>query len=161
MLLDDLGDRSGLLQQRPMVAVEPHDIGGSQGDGELLTEPPNSIWQAGSRISRNTRRGAVTRASSGSHSSPRVLPDLRERMPYVPGVHRSVATGPGADQVGPQGGAARRENAAPVVADQANRLTDALQPVDGPVDVLLLGGCETLRPWRAEPRQVPVGVLRR
>ncbi len=76
-------------------------------------------------------------------------------MPHVTGVDRPVATGPRTHQIGPQGGDASGEDAAPVVSDQIHGLADPLQPLDEPVDVLLLGGAEAVRSRLAEPGQVP------
>ena len=48
-----------------------------------------------------------------------------------------------------------REDGAPVVADQVDRLVDPVELAEQPVDVVVLGGTEAGRPRVAEARAAP------
>lgn len=76
-------------------------------------------------------------------------------MPNVLVADRAVTACPRTDEVWPQGGYSRSENAAPVVPHQVHGSAHLLQSFDEPGDVLLFRTLEAGRKRCAEAGKVP------
>src|SRR5438552_336637 len=82
------------------------------------------------------------------------LPRLGEVVPDVLAIDRTVAAGPGADEIGTQRHHALDEQRPPVVSDEVHRLADARDLVDEPVDVGFLHRTESGGRRHAEAGEV-------
>ena len=94
--------------------------------------------------------------AAGSSSLNHFSPSLGVCQTFARGCHSYFAlTGPlpaahETNQVGPQRGHTHCQNAAPVVSNQVDRLTDVFQLANDPVRVCFLCGREICREWRVE-----------